>query len=83
MDIRSYNREQWDKQVEYGNPWTLPVSPEAVAAARRGEWSIVTDPNAMNKIYREFAATMQKSGGELLFMGSSVEGLYGVKAIMH
>jgi len=47
----------------------------------RGEWSIITDPAGMNKIYREFAATMQKSGGELLFMGSSVEGLYGVKAI--
>lgn len=47
----------------------------------RGEWSIVTDPNAMNKIYRAFAATMQVSGGELLFMGNSIEGLYGVKAI--
>jgi SAM-dependent methyltransferase len=30
----------WNKQVEYGNPWTLPVTPELVAAARRGEWSI-------------------------------------------
>jgi len=47
----------------------------------RGSWTIITDPNAMNRLYRDFAVTMQKAGGELLFMGSSVEGLYGVKAI--
>ena len=41
MDIRAYNREMWDKQVEYGNPWTIPVSPEVIAAARRGEWSVL------------------------------------------
>jgi SAM-dependent methyltransferase len=41
MDIRAYNRAMWDKQVEYGNPWTIPVSPERVAAARRGEWSVL------------------------------------------
>ncbi len=40
MDVRSYNRDKWNKQVEYGNPWTLPVSPEVIAAARQGEWSI-------------------------------------------
>jgi SAM-dependent methyltransferase len=31
----------WDKQVEYGNPWTLPVGPEVIDAARRGEWSVL------------------------------------------
>jgi SAM-dependent methyltransferase len=41
MDVRSYNREMWNKQVEYGNPWTIPVSPEVIAAARRGEWSVL------------------------------------------
>src|SRR3989304_5144378 len=41
MDIRAYNREKWDKQVEYGNPWTVPVSPEVIAVARRGEWSVL------------------------------------------
>src|SRR5262245_20595016 len=38
MDIRAHNREAWNKQVEKGNEWTIPVSPESVAAARRGEW---------------------------------------------
>lgn len=41
MDIRAYNREAWNRQVEQGNEWTRPVSPEIIAAARRGEWSIV------------------------------------------
>lgn len=41
IDVRAYNREKWDKQVEYGNPWTIPVSPEVIAAARRGEWFVL------------------------------------------
>lgn len=41
MDVRAYNRERWDRQVEQGNPWTVPVSPEVIAAARQGEWSVL------------------------------------------
>ncbi len=41
MDIRDFNRRAWDYQAETGNTWTLPVTPEIIAAARRGEWSIV------------------------------------------
>jgi SAM-dependent methyltransferase len=41
MDIRKYNREKWDLQVEQGNPWTIPSSPERIAAARQGEWSVL------------------------------------------
>lgn len=41
MDIRAYNSQAWDKQVEQGNPWTQPVSPEIIANARRGEWSVL------------------------------------------
>jgi SAM-dependent methyltransferase len=44
MDVRAYNRSAWNRQVEEGNPWTLPVSPEVIAAARRGEWSLVLTP---------------------------------------
>jgi len=44
MDIRAYNRQAWDHQVETGNPWTLPVSPEVVAAARQGKVEIVLTP---------------------------------------
>jgi SAM-dependent methyltransferase len=42
MDIRSFNRDAWNKQVESGqNPWTQPVSPEIIASARRGEISVL------------------------------------------
>lgn len=40
----SFNRVAWDHLVESGNEWTLPVSPEVIEAARRGEWSIVVTP---------------------------------------
>jgi SAM-dependent methyltransferase len=41
VDVRDYNRGAWDRQVEQGNPWTVPVTSEQVEAARRGEWSVV------------------------------------------
>ncbi len=41
MDIRDVNRRAWDYQVEHGNTWTIPVTPEVIAAARQGEWSIL------------------------------------------
>jgi SAM-dependent methyltransferase len=44
MDVRDYNRQVWDDNVEKGNQWTIPVSSEAVAAARRGDWEIVLTP---------------------------------------
>jgi SAM-dependent methyltransferase len=44
MDIRAYNRAAWNREVERGNRWTLPVSPEAVAAARRGQWQVLLTP---------------------------------------
>jgi SAM-dependent methyltransferase len=46
MDIRAYNRDAWNKEVNGGkNRWTLPVSPEVIAKARQGEFSIVLTEN--------------------------------------
>jgi SAM-dependent methyltransferase len=44
MDVASYNRQAWDRQVAKGNRWTVPVGPEVIAAARRGDWSVVLTP---------------------------------------
>jgi SAM-dependent methyltransferase len=44
MDILDHNRRAWDREVEAGNPWTVPAAPEEVEAARRGEWTIVLTP---------------------------------------
>jgi SAM-dependent methyltransferase len=41
MDVRAYNREMWNKQVEYGNPWTIPVSPQVIVEAKKGNWSVL------------------------------------------
>ncbi len=44
MDIRDYNREAWDAQVEQGNQWTVPVSSQVVAEARSGQWEVLLTP---------------------------------------
>jgi SAM-dependent methyltransferase len=44
MNIRHYNRTAWDKNVEAGNRWTLPVGPEVIAAARSGDWQVLLIP---------------------------------------
>jgi SAM-dependent methyltransferase len=45
MDIRDYNRNAWNRAVETGDRWTVPVTPEQIAAARRGDWQIVLTEN--------------------------------------
>jgi SAM-dependent methyltransferase len=40
----SHNRAAWDRRVEEKNPWTIPVSPEQIAAARRGQLDWVLTP---------------------------------------
>jgi SAM-dependent methyltransferase len=44
VDIQGYNRIAWDKQVEQGNRWTIPVGDDVIAAARQGEWEILLTP---------------------------------------
>ena len=41
MDIRGYNQEAWDRQVESRNEWTVPVGSEVVEAARGGQWTVL------------------------------------------
>src|SRR5829696_7452415 len=41
MGVRDYNREAWDREVERGNEWTVPVGPTVIEAARQGRWEIV------------------------------------------
>jgi SAM-dependent methyltransferase len=44
MNVREYNRHAWDRQVAKGDRWTVPVGPEVIAAARRGDWQLVLTP---------------------------------------
>lgn len=44
MDVRDYNREAWDKLVENGDRWTVPVTTDEIQRAKKGEWQVVLTP---------------------------------------
>jgi SAM-dependent methyltransferase len=43
-EITQYNKQAWNHEVEIGNLWTIPVSPEEVASARKGNFRILLTP---------------------------------------
>jgi SAM-dependent methyltransferase len=44
QDAVAYNRQMWDGKVDTGDRWTIPVSPETIADARLGKFSILLTP---------------------------------------
>jgi SAM-dependent methyltransferase len=59
IDVRAYNREAWNHQVDSGNEWTVPVSPETIATVREGRWHVLLIP-----VPREWFPAM--SGADVL-----------------
>ena len=45
MDIRAYNRDAWNREVESGNRWSQPVSHEIIEKARQGEFNLLLTEN--------------------------------------
>jgi SAM-dependent methyltransferase len=46
MDVRSYNREAWNREAEGGqNRWSQPVSAEIIARAKAGQFSLLLTEN--------------------------------------
>src|SRR4051812_27309088 len=41
MNVREHNRDAWDREVERGNEWTVPVGAKVIEAARRGSWEVL------------------------------------------
>jgi len=41
INVLEYNRYAWDVQAAHGNKFTSPVGPAVIAAARRGEFSVL------------------------------------------
>jgi SAM-dependent methyltransferase len=66
MDVRDHNRAAWDRLVEAGNEWTVAASPEAIAAARRGEWQVLLTPT--RPVPREWFGDLR--GARLLCLAS-------------
>jgi SAM-dependent methyltransferase len=44
IDVAVFNKNAWNKEVEKGNEWTIPVSPEEVSEARSGKFKIFLTP---------------------------------------
>jgi SAM-dependent methyltransferase len=44
IDVRAYNRVAWNRNVDQGNRWTIPVSTEAIERARRGDLNLLLTP---------------------------------------
>ncbi len=41
LNVRDYNRYAWNHQVDKNNKFTIPVDPKTIAAARKGEFSVL------------------------------------------
>jgi len=72
IDVRAYNRDAWNHQVESGNEWTVPVSPEVVAEAREGRWQVVL--TASRPVPREWFPEMPSRDVLCLACGGGQQG---------
>ncbi len=45
VNILDYNKQAWDHQVRTGNRWTIPVTSDDIARARKGDWKMVLTPS--------------------------------------
>ena len=45
MDIRTYNREAWNREVESNNRWTQPVTRAVIEKAKEGEYEVLLTEN--------------------------------------
>lgn len=46
INICSYNRDAWNREVDSGeNPWSKPVNPDVIARARSGDFGILLTEN--------------------------------------
>jgi len=42
--ILQNNKKAWEREVQNGNPWTIPVSSEQISRARQGNFQQVLTP---------------------------------------
>lgn len=45
LNVFEFNQRAWDQLVASGNRWTVPVSEEDIAKARKGDWRLVLTPS--------------------------------------
>ncbi|MEW6750116.1 MAG: class I SAM-dependent methyltransferase [Candidatus Latescibacterota bacterium] len=64
--VLGHNRRAWDRQVERGNQWTVPVSDAVIEAARRGEWAVYLTPS--RPVPRDWVGALE--GAQVLCLAS-------------
>jgi len=65
-DIFAYNRDAWNGLVAKQDRWTVPVTSDEIARARRGDWQIVLTPE--KKVPREWFGDL--AGSDVLCLAS-------------
>lgn len=45
MDVRAHNQAAWNRNVELGNRWTIPVSTVEIERAKRGQFEALLTPS--------------------------------------
>jgi len=71
-NIREYNKNLWNKFVDDGNRWTIPVSAEEVADARLGKWQVVL--TAQKAVPREWFPNLEDCRVLCLASGGGQQG---------
>ena len=66
MNIQEYNSAAWDKQVEEGIEWSIPVSAEEIRRARNGDWEVILTP--LKSVPREWFGDVK--GKDILCLAS-------------
>ncbi|MBN2047656.1 MAG: class I SAM-dependent methyltransferase [Anaerolineaceae bacterium] len=66
IDIRKFNADGWDNHVDNQIEWTVPVSPEEIAEARKGNWSILL--TSVKKVPKEWFPPIE--GADVLCLAS-------------
>ena len=46
MDHLEHNRRAWNRDSAAGERWSIPVSADVIARARRGDWQVILTPDA-------------------------------------
>lgn len=67
-----YNQHAWDAMVESGNRWTVPSSPEIIAAARAGNVQIVLTPTIL--VPNDWLGTLKQRDVLCLASGGGQQG---------
>ncbi len=72
LSVEEHNRRAWTQRVREKDVWTLPVSAEEVAAARRGQWSVLLTP--LRPVPREWFGELEGKRVLALASGGGQQG---------